>query len=300
MKKILLASPIRGGVSSHYVSCLMAAILANWQGRYSIKWAATSGTSVALARDELADVFKRQNFDRLVFWDVDLVPEVPTVFLSMLERLLSHDVDIVAAQYVGHKFPGAFHGAVADDGAVPRADGLLPMAQIPLGFSAITKEAFAKIEAAHPYLRYQFRQTEDKATRPNMFEFFPTGIDGPCSGQGKVNRIRDVLKNYGKHAANFSEYLEQIHVIVNDDRYESNILLGEDYFFCKLARDAGIPLYIDNNVIVPHLSHIRLPVANSALLASLGEEWRYRDNVMISEVEHLIEGVRGKMTGDHV
>ena len=55
MKKILICSPVRGGVGPAYVRNLIAILNANWGGKYLFNWAATSGTSVAWARDELAD-----------------------------------------------------------------------------------------------------------------------------------------------------------------------------------------------------------------------------------------------------
>lgn len=252
-----------------------------------------------MARDELCQVAITGGYEEIIFWDVDMHSDDPRMQLALWQRLLSHDVDIVGGQYVGHNFTSKFHGAVVE-GADIGPTGLLEMAQIPLGFSKIKVSALLKIKAALPHHRYMLKQTDDKLGKPDMFEFFPNGRVGPCTGEGKVDRIKEVLLDYGKHAANFGEYLDQIHAIVQDDKYESTIMLGEDFYFCKLARDAGVKLYVDNNMIVPHLSHVRLPVPNSTVLESLGEQWRWGDKVMESEVVHLIEGLKTKLARDHL
>lgn len=300
MKRILLCSPVRGGVKPVYVRSLISILFADWKGSYSFDWAATSGTSVAMARDELADVAIRRKFDELLFWDIDLGPDNPAVLLAILARLLSHDVPIVGAQYVGHNLRSGFHGAVSEDGAQPRKDGLLPMAQIPIGFCKISVEALLKIRAHHPQHRYMLKQTCDIEAKPEMFEFFPNGVVGPCTGQGKIERLKILLKDYVATAHDSGELLNAVSAVVNDSAYETNIMLGEDFYFCRLAREAGIPIFIDNNVIIPHESAVRLPVPNSTLTNMLMEEWRWGENVMASEVEHLIAGLRSKLGRDHI
>ncbi len=252
-----------------------------------------------MARDELATVCLTQGYDEMIFWDIDCSHPDHKLMLSMFARLLSHDVDIVGLQYVGHNFLSHFHGA-ATAGAEPRSDGLLEMGQIPLGLSKIKRVVLERLRETHPYLLYSVKQTEDVAMRPGMFKYFPNGVVGPCTGQGKLQRIAEVLRDYRTHAANFAEYLDQIHAIVKDDRYETSYLLGEDFYFCKIAQEAGFKLYIDNNVIVPHETTVRLPVTNTELVKSLSEPWRWKDSVQESEALHAIEIMRSKLGGDHL
>ena len=306
MKKILIASPIRGGVSPTYVRSLMNLLFSKLNkigggpnAPYEFQWASTSGTTVAMARDELCQVAITGGYEEIVFWDVDMHSDNPSMQLAIWQRLLGHDVDIVGGQYVGHNFTSKFHGAVVENSQL-RSDGLLEMAQIPLGFSKIKVSGLLKIREAMPHHRYMLKQTDDKLGKPDMFEFFPNGRIGPCTGEGKVRRIKEVLGDYKTAPANFSELLDKIAFIIEDARYESTIMLGEDFYFCKLARESGLKLYVDNNMIVPHESNIRLPVVNSLLLEALHEEWRWGDKVMASEVEHLIEGLRSKLSRDHV
>ena len=306
MKKILIASPIRGGVSPTYVRSLMNLLFSRLNkigggpnAPYEMQWASTSGTTVAMARDELAKVAISGGSEEIVYWDVDINSDNPNTQLAMWARLLSHDVDVVGGQYVGHNFNSKFHGA-ATDGAELRPDGLLEMGQIPLGFSKIKVSALLKIKAALPWRTYLLKQTDDDAGKPDMFEFFPNGLVGSCTSEGKLLRIVETMRNYKKSATNSGELLDTINVILRDNRYDTSIMLGEDFYFCKLCRDTGVKLYIDNNMIVPHVSNVRLPVPNSVVLDSLCEKWRWSDTIMESEVMHLIETLRSKMASDHL
>lgn len=310
MKKIFVASPVRGGVSPEYVRSLITLLFskmqyhktANPDGPIAFDWGATSGTSVAMARDELVHVCVSRGFDGILWHDIDLGAFNSQTTLSMYARLLSHidRVDVVAGQYVGHNFLSQFHGATVKDSTGPDEYGLLEMEQVPLGFSYVSTKAFLQVMKAHPERQYMIKETCMKEEKRGMFEFHPNGIAGPCSAHGKLARIKEALKDYKTHAANFSEYLEEIHKILDDDRYETNALIGEDFYFCLLARQAGVKLYVDNNLIIPHKSDIRLPVPNSDIMKALAEEWRWGDKVVASEVHHLIAGLKERFAPDHI
>jgi hypothetical protein len=296
MKKILIASPIRGGMSPSYVRAVIALLnssLCRGDARqYAIDFAWTSGTSVAMARDEIANLFLQRGDDELIQWDADLGVADPQMMVSMFNRLLSHDVDIVGGAYVGHNFLSQFHGAAHDNHQSIGQNGLLRMAQIPLGFSKIKRGVFTKIEEDHPYLRYQMRETG--MDRPkSMFEFFPNGIAGPNTGQGKIDRMKKVLTNPEGVESPHDRY-DRILEILNDADYSQNIMYGEDFFFCYLARQSGFEMFIDNNLVVPHSTDVRLPVKNQLLLQALMEEWRWGDKVNAKEFKSHLEAL-GKM-----
>ena len=298
MKKILVASPVRGGLSPAYVRATIALLNSTLcRGKdapYAIDFAWTSGTSVAMARDEIANLLLRRGDDEIVFWDIDLGVNDPQMMVSMFNRLLSHDVDIVGGAYVGHGFPSKFHGAAHDTNQTILPNGLIKMAQIPLGFSKTKKEVFHKIKSAYPYLEYVFKETEMEAPKAGMFEFFPNGVVGPNTGQGKVDRIKKAIKTIEaeytidlKQCEDLSIILKStaaILEIVNDNDYSQNVMLGEDFYFCRLAREAGVELFIDNNLIVPHSTDVRLPVKNQMLLNAIAVEWRWEGGVKSEEV----------------
>ena len=285
MKKILVASPVRGGLSPAYVRATIALLNSTLcRGKdapYAIDFAWTSGTSVAMARDEIANLFLKRGDDELVFWDIDLGVNDPQMMVSMFNRLLSHDVDIVGGAYVGHGFPSKFHGAAHDTNQTILPNGLIKMAQIPLGFSKTKKEVFHKIKSAYPYLEYVFKETEMEAPKAGMFEFFPNGVVGPNTGQGKIDRIRAAK---GEFSHNLEGWAVRIEDILNDSNYSENVMLGEDFYFCRLAREAGVELFIDNNLIVPHSTDVRLPVKHQMLLNAIAEEWRWEGGVKSEEV----------------
>jgi len=79
---------------------------------------------------------------------------------------------------------------------------------------------------------------------------------------------------------------------------QSNGGLGEDFYFCKLARDAGVKLYIDNNLIIPHETKIRLPVKNQDLLAALCEDWRLTNEASPEQVRELVGKLRPLLSTD--
>lgn len=271
---------------------------------WDVCWAATSGTSVNLARDELADLAIRSKFNLLCFWDIDLGTFDPKTMLDMFGRLFSHDVDgVVAGQYVGHKFVSAWHGATAADNATPRPDGLMEMAQVPLGFSTIPVSCLKRIREAHPQREYVVKETEKQVAKAKMFEYFPIGVHGPCSDGGKVARIKEVLNkpkpdSIFEHEAWAAAQAGDIREIINDSRYETNYLLGEDYGFCQLCRQAGVKLYIDNNLIIPHESSVRLPVNNLELLAEISQSWRLGNDATEEQMKKVMADLAPLLSTD--
>jgi len=299
-ERILIASPVRGGVSPAYVRNLTAVLGANWVGRFKFDWAATTGTSVAWARDELAETAVRGGFDRIFWWDIDILFPDPKVHVSAVARLLNHDVDAVAAAYAGHNPLSQFHGA--NRGEAVREDGLMSMGQIPIGFSVIKTKVFKKLRETHPWHEYLLKETGMRDSRPKMFEYFPTGVVGPNSSYGKIDRVKDALAKRAKvsgisHDAD-QDLIEAVHQIINDKDYSGNFVLGEDFYFCKNAIEAGFTLYIDNNMIAPHESKVLLPLQTQTLLDGLTEDWRFADNVNTSEVRALVGQLSEKMAKD--
>jgi len=307
MKKILVASPVKSGCSINYIKsiimlhfCTANKIIGGPNAPFDFRWGATTGTAVNLARDELASLAMRDNFDGILWFDIDLGSIDDQMMFDMFMRLLSHidhvDGGIVAGQYVGHKFISQWHGATMDGEPAPREDGLMEMAQVPLGFSYMPIAALEKIRAANPWRRYQFLETGMVKTK-DMFEFFPIGIAGPCSSEGKLARLRAIVGKAPSTVASF-EAMDEIAKIVWDDRYESNIQLGEDYYFCRLARESGVKLYIDNNLIIPHESNVRLPVRNQDMIAEIGHEWRLANDAKPEQVAELLKQLTPLLSKD--
>lgn len=299
MKKILIFSPVRGGLSTDYVRTLIALLNSSLakgpNAKYQFEFAWTKGTSVAMARDEGTHLFLERGFDEQLSWDIDLGSADVGHMLAMFARLLSHDVDIVAGPYVGHNFNSQWHGAAASTTESIRSDGLISMAQIPIGFSKIKRRVFEKIKADAPWLQCVFKDTQMEKAKTGLFEFYPNGIVGPTTGQGKIERIKKVL---GEAFTTPADMLHAVKTIVEDWDYSQNIMLGEDYYFCKLARDSGFELFIDNNLIVPHESGVRLPVNNQKILAELSQDWRLHNNATPEARNELLAKLQPLLTPD--
>jgi hypothetical protein len=168
-----------------------------------------------------------------------------------------------------------------------------------LGFSFISTRALLQIKERLPWHRYAMKETGERGGKPEMFEFFPNGVVGPNSAEGKLGRIKDFIKQWESHEIRtHEELLNRIIFTADDKDYSTNIMLGEDYYFCKLARDAGLKLHIDNNLIIPHETSVRLPVDNGKILAALSEPWRLANDATPMDVANLIERLRVSLSED--
>ncbi len=288
MKKILLASPVRGGLSTDYVRTLIALLNCSLckgpNAKYSIEFAWTKGTSVAMARDEYTDLFLKRGDDELLQWDTDLGHSDVGVMLSMFERLLSHDVDIVAAPYVGHNFNSQWHGAAASTTESIREDGLIAMAQIPIGFSKVKRRVFEKIKQDAPWLQCVFKDTQMTKAKTGLFEFYPNGIVGPTTGQGKVERIKELLKTPlpPNHDGALGRYFA-IETIINDSDYSQNIMLGEDYYF-PVAPDTKV---LDANWRWTPLHEI--PVGTNIMGVDETSPRNSSRRMRVSQIQHIVK-----------
>jgi len=55
---------------------------------------------------------------------------------------------------------------------------------------------------------------------------------------------------------------------------EPNLHQAEDYGFCRLCAESGIPVYVDTKLIVQHEASIKLPIPDEQLKKMLAEAWR--------------------------
>jgi len=269
MRKILIATPVKGGLSEEYVAQLLSLFIAKVP-EIQLDWLPCTGTSVALARNELAFAALQRNCDTLVFQDKDLFERSPQLYVNLFCRLISHKEPIVAVQYCGHGLPSQFHGCKYDEAAQPNENGLLKMFQMPIGFCKIEVEALKTIMRNTPQLAYWNKELKGEAE--HRHQFFPTQIVGPNTAEGKLERIRKEW-NSGKYLCG-DAFEGKLDEILNDGDYSANTMYGEDYYFCKLAREAGLELYLDTTAIIPHQTGIKLPMPAADLKAELAASWR--------------------------
>jgi len=292
MRRILIAIPVKGGLSPNLVKALTTIVSADLPDT-KVDFTFCAGTSVALARDEMAWIAITGGYDTLFFWDKDLGCEKSMDTLSMFWRIAQHKEPVVAAQYCYHAIPSAFHGSKNGPEAIVRDDGLLQMHQMPIGFCKIEVEAFKEMIRQKPELAYRHRELGCKAEARH--QFFPTGLIGSGTSDGKLERIKAICDTAKVESEAFSAIVD----VVRDNDYSGNTMYGEDYFFCKLCRDCSIPMFVDTYVVVPHETSLRLPLTAEQLKDELNASWRQpQANLNPWPKEFLDEGIKADHCAD--
>lgn len=270
-KRVLIATPLLGSVSAHYLGAMLTLMKADWEGRYDFSVQIKTGGSVATARNMAADDALKGGYDKILWWDKDLTTEDMNTFLSMANRLLGHDVEFVGSTYVAHTKHTHFHGKMKE-GAVVDSRGLLPMEQMPLGFTVMDVSVLRRIKAMFPLRTYTAVESGGNTVK-DLYEFFHEGIIGPNTPEGKIERITKVCPP-GEAISDPASILTVISGILGDMDTSKNSRYGEDYFFCDLCAKAGVELYRDTYFIIPHEQMVRMPIPSADLRRMLDEDWR--------------------------
>lgn len=272
MRKILIATPLKGDLPPEYIRTLISILSAKLPDTKFI-YAFLGGTTVQWARDELVSVAVKYQCTHILFWDKDLEAD-----LQHALRLMSHDVDVVSALYTKRHLSTVFH--VHGDPKYQdeqRADGLMRVLKVAIGFSLIKVSVFERMRAFFPErIYYKCDAGEEPVI---LHEFFPMGIIGKNSNDGKLRRIREVMRTAG----NPVDASEDIDEILKDTDYSENQIRGEDFYFCELALEAGIELYVDPTLIIPHKGEVTFPIPTKQLNDMVREPWRQDEVRALSE-----------------
>lgn len=242
MRRVLIATPEKALVSRHYAQSLaeICGFFAAQRPDVELTFKFCSGTSVNFARNELAHDAIAGEFDDMVFIDSDMGK-----WGQQLLRLLDHDVPIVGGLYTS-KTLTATPWLAPCPGERVREDGLLRSLKIATGFMRIkVKEVFPLLQTAYPESAY-FQKQQGTEPPKVVHEFFPMGIVGPGSFENKIQAIRKALAVQ----TDMELILSEISDIVSTNLPGN--LLGEDYYFCHRCVEAGIPIYADTKLMVPH------------------------------------------------
>jgi hypothetical protein len=222
---------------------------------YDFEFAMEAGhNAINLARNIAAKAAIDEDYWKIVQIDTDQFWEP-----HHLVRLVSHDEDIVGALYC-KKHPGKVKWvAIKKANASPRGDGLLAADYIGTGMFCTTIAALKKIVAFFPEREFLY---DDEAGNPHtMTELFPIGLVGPNTAAGRLSRIKKLLSDNRKEDGTYSPgVLNVIETILTSRDGLMARLLGEDYWFCHLARKAGIPIWLDTKCIVGHVGDIVYPI----------------------------------------
>lgn len=278
MRKILLATPLKGGLDEHYFEKFFE-VISKGVPDCKFGFCFISNTAINLARNEIGMYVLLHGYDEVIFWDKDLRPTHKDFI-----RLLSHPEDVVCGLYALRRKDTAWNLQAIPDTEPDPKTGLLKVHQSAIGFSKIKKEAFEKLVDVFPERSCIAR--DNGRDGKLMHEFFPMGIIGPNSNEGRLEAIKAWLKNPAVHnLSSVQDFIDGLEDVLYKRHSEPSFIVGEDYFFCKLCRDAGIDLYVDTHLIIPHVGDCEFPIPTHELEAMLKEPWRIAEKEQQAQAE---------------
>jgi hypothetical protein len=250
-RRLLIATPVRSGFSVNYWMSSRSILDAIPPSEIKIDWLPVAGAPVNFARNEIAYEAIQGDYDDLLQIDDDMAPTPEHV-----RRILSHDVDVVGGCYCAKKFGKPKWLFVPQPGAVMRQDGLLECAGVATGFERTKVSALRKLYA-HYHDRRFLTPPDEKGYQKEMCELFPMGLIGEGTPEGRLERIKAVL---ARQADDPQECVRQVKEIATS-RAGPGRLLGEDYFFTRLCRKAGVISYVDLGIgPVAHIGNVPFPI----------------------------------------
>jgi hypothetical protein len=252
-------------VSSEYCK-LMTEILVNPPPGHVMGHVFLEGTIVTCARDQIAAEMLRHDWDRVLFWDDDMKPT-----LSQFHKLLSHEEEFVCGGYCKRNIHTKFHIHPLPEAEILPND-LWQMFKAAIGFSVISRSVFERIMAKWPERHYL--NVEPGHDPVKLYEFFPWELVGPNTPRGKITRLKEFFAEHKDKPGNHTELLHEAERIVLDDDFSGNALCGEDYAFCHMARESGTKIWLDSQLIVPHVGLCAYPIPHEELIKMTAEEWR--------------------------
>lgn len=140
--------------------------------------------------------------------------------VDQVARLIAHDVPLVAGLYPKKQKELGWVCNTLDEPQETRENGLLPMKYAGTGCLLVAREVFYRMIENLPGIEYD----PDDGDAPGVaWDFFATGV-WKCPNSGRR-------------------------------RY-----LSEDWFFCQRARDLGIEVLVDTQVVLKHVGQAVYPL----------------------------------------
>jgi len=274
-KRVLIGTPLKGDLPKHYVAtCIKLTHLNDPDVKFD--WIMLDGPSVQVARSEIAAYALKHKFDELIFWDKDVhsVQEGKDNTASAIMRLVDHDADFVCGLYSSRGLQTHWHvNGIEGEEPDPKT-GLQKVNRAAIGFSKIRMRVFEKVAKDNP-------EFTGVLIDPNhapivLQEFFPMALQGPNTPRERIAKIRGILKD---DLPNKLERLEREAFLVYDQPSEH---IGEDYWFCDLAKASGFDVMIDSFMVMSHTGTTDFPIPTPALMQCLSEPWRKEERDAIA------------------
>lgn len=250
-KRVLIACSAKGGVPYWWFQSYDQVLRLNHPD-YDFEFAIESGNSaINISRNIAAQYAIDSGYWKLVQIDKDQF-WTP----AQLVQLVKHDVPIVAGPYCKKKSGPVKWLIVKKPSAEVRPDGLLECDYMGTGMFSTEVAALKTMCDFLPERRFGYEDEDGK--EKFMTELFPIGLVGPNSPEGRISRIREVLAGDPDPASAF----QIIKGIIETISPDISRMMGEDYFFCHLARKADIPLYCDTQMVVGHVGDAVYPITS--------------------------------------
>lgn len=271
-RRVVIATPLKGDIPSSYFKSNLQLASSTIPG-VKLDWMLLEGPVVQMARNELVAHARNGGFDEIIFWDKDVLLEQrgENVTAAAILRLLSHDVDIVCAPYSSRHLSTHWHvHSIA--GKKPNESGLQEVSRACIGFSKIKIGVFEKLEELNPDSKAVLIDPNYPAK--SCTEFFPLGLQGKNRPAHRIAQIRALLADKELSASAKLQRIEREANIVHDD---PNMFVGEDYWFCDLAREAGFTIWLDAGMMMGHTGQTTIPIPTSKLFDLMKEPWRQEE-----------------------
>ena len=263
-KRVLLACPAKHALPWYWVKSLVQ-LLATKSDKYEFDYVTEAGNNaINIARNIIADhaIKSPRNYWKMVMVDSDAHWSV-----EQFLRLLEHEEPFVAGPYCRKTGGPVSWLCVRTKGTEIRPDGMMECDFLGTHFFAYEIEALKKVVAHFPERVFTYDDEHGQDSRNTMCELFPIGIVGANTPEGRLRTIKKVIKQVedgewgAKGEENFWGAYKSICDIATKPQEGEVRMLGEDYHFCHLARQAGFKLYCDRDLNpIGHVGDIIYPV----------------------------------------
>lgn len=277
-KRLLIASPAKGGVPLHFI-ILQEQLIRNPPDGWEIDFVLEAANSILnISRNILANnaITSPRNYDAMLGLDTD-----HPLRREHFDRILSHDLEkypIVSSLYCIKRPGKPFMLGMREKGTKEDENHMLPAAFLPTGCVRYSVAALRQIRDFHKDREVYIQ--DDVLLPPGvkrgngtMTELFPFGACGPRTPAARLKRVRKAMETImakGVGCATRPQLIEAAQKITDalTDEGAVGFLLGEDYHASLLARQAGVKQFLDLACLVPHKGEITYPITDPAVLTT--------------------------------
>lgn len=257
-RKLIIASPAKNGLSSFYFKSFLDLIGHGVPGYQAEVVVEDGNNALNLSRNIIVDDLIHGSFDdedKMLMLDTDHKWD-----LNHLNRMLSHDFSkypIISGTYCKKAAGRPVWLGLTKKGAQPLENGLIECEFLPTGFLCTSVGVLRAIAKDNPERDFYY---DDHGKTKVMTELFPIGVRGPRTAEARLNRVKKLLLD---HKNTPKEELFRFFYEVKDacyDQQEPGRCVGEDYCFSYLACKAGFTLWIDTQLVTPHVGQCDFPI----------------------------------------